>query len=242
MIDFPLTRIPLFGLWPNFAILDGVRVPIRHSPLSPRARRHLMRGGYETAERHVLALLLDEGDHVLELGASIGIVSSILWKKVGPHGRVLSVEANDALRAPFERQMVANHLAGEWVEALCCPVWGQSIPASILTQRFVGTTSNLTGAADNVTSTDTKSRWLTAGQICDKYRMKPTALMIDVEGSEAVWGTMSPRFPLSVRAIVVEIHPWLIGADRAGLCVQALIEEGFRIVAIYGTVFGFRRC
>jgi FkbM family methyltransferase len=242
-MDFLLTRIPILGLWPEFVILDGVCVPIRQSPLSPAARRHLMRGGYETAERHLVAQLLDKGDQVLELGASIGILSSILWKKVGPGGRVLSVEADRALRPHFERQMVINNLGGEWVEALCCPVWGESVPIQVRTQEFVAGTNNLVGAVTNLpNNTETTSVWRTAEQICNQYQMKPTAMVIDVEGSEAVWCTVSPSFPQSVRTVVVEIHPLLIGSDRAGGCIQALVEQGFRISGFYGTVFGFRRC
>jgi FkbM family methyltransferase len=202
-----------------------------------------MRGGYETAERRLVALLLDKGDQVLELGASIGILSSILWKKVGPGGRVLSVEANPALRPHFDRQMRANDLGGEWVEALCCPVWGESIPSLVRSQGFVAGTNNLVGAAQNLPAdNETGSTWCTAEQVCNQYQMKPTAMVIDVEGSEAAWCTMGPGFPPSVNTIVVEIHPSLIGPGRAGACVQALIDEGFRIAAVYGTVFGFRRC
>jgi FkbM family methyltransferase len=242
-MDFLLTRIPLLALWPKFAVVDGVRVPIRDSPLSPGTRRHLMRGGYETAERQLVAQLLHKGDQVLELGASIGIVSSILWKKAGPWGRVLSVEANPALRPHFERQMAANDLHGEWVEALCCPVWGELIPDSVRMQGFLASRDNLAGAAGDIPAKgEPGSTWRTAEAICSQYRIEPTAMVIDLEGSEAVWCTVAPGFPQSVRTIIVEVHPRLIGAARAGACVQAVIEEGFRIVAIYGTVFGLRRC
>ena len=242
MIDFLSTRIPLLAAWPECATLDGIRVPIRTSPLSPSARRQLMRGRYETAERRIVGQLLEEGDHVLEVGASIGIVSSVLWKKVGPRGRVLSVEANLALRPHFERQMTVNGIQGEWVGALCCPVWGQYIPDSISTQSFVPSTDSLEGAAREPTADrEPGPPWRTAEHICDHFRMNPTAVVIDVEGSEAVWCIVSPGFPKSVRTVVVEIHPLLIGASRAGRCIQALIEEGFGITAVYGTVFGLRR-
>ncbi len=241
-MDFLLTRLPFLGLWPRVAALDNVLVPIRASPLSSRMRRHLMRGGYESAERRLVAGLIKEGDHVLELGASIGILSSILWKTVGPHGRVLSVEANAELRPYFERQMKVNNLEGEWIEVLGCPIWRDEVPDAVRHQRFAPSQNNLGGMASASHSENrVEARWCTARQICHQYRMEPTAMVIDVEGSEAVLSTTSPTFPPSLKTIIIEIHPLLIGQEIAAACVQAVVDDGFRLAAFFGSVFGFRR-
>ncbi len=41
--------------------------------------------------------------------------------------------------------------------------------------------------------------------------------------------------------MIVEIHPHLIGERRAGDCVQSVVDAGFRVGAVSGTVFGFTR-
>jgi len=51
----------------------------------------------------------------------------------------------------------------------------------------------------------------------------------------------APGFPESVKTVIVEIHPHLIGEIKAGACVRALVREGFNIAAFSGTVFGLTR-
>lgn len=234
--DLP-TRI---GLWPEFAELDGVKVPIRGSFLAPKMRRHLMRGGYERAERKILARLVKEGDIVIELGASLGIVTTLLKKKIGSGGAVIAVEANQRLAPHFHKQLQVNGLKADLVHALGCPVWDGEIPESVRSQGFSSMASSLSGRAEGPGGDDVP--WMTFKRIAEQVGIgAPTVLMIDVEGSEDIWCERQPDFPESVRTVIVEIHPHLIGEIKAGECVQALIREGFRIAAISGTVFGLVR-
>jgi len=205
-------------------------------------RRHLMRGGYETAERRLVARLIEEGDRVLELGASIGVLSSIIWKMVGSRGRVISVEPNAELRPHFEKQMHANGLGGQWVEALCCPIWEDDVPESIRMQPFVASRDNLSGTAAGTTHGDSHEvQWRTGKQLCVENDLRPTALVVDIEGAEGVWSTYRPRFPDTIRVIIAEIHPDIIGADCAGASLQSVLDEGFRVAALARGVIGLRR-
>ena len=234
--DLP-TRI---GIWPEFASLDGVKVPIKGSFLAPKMRRHLMRGGYERAERKLLSLLVREGDRVIELGASLGIVTSLLKKKVGPTGKVAAVEANRLLKPHFDRQLAVNNESATLVHALGCPLWDGPIPEHVSSQRFSAVANSLSGRAAGAEGDDVP--WFTFKDIAAKAGIdEPTVLMIDVEGAEKIWCEQAPRFPASVRTVIVEIHPHLIGPEKSGGCVQALVREGFEVAAISGTVFGLVR-
>jgi FkbM family methyltransferase len=234
--DLP-TRI---GIWTEFATLDGVKVPIQGSALSPKMRRHLMRGGYERAERKLLASMVREGDRVIELGASLGIVTSLLARKVGATGTVVAVEPNHLLHSHFDRQLAVNGLTAALVPALGCPMWEGTLPEDIARQRFTAVANSLSGRAAGASGDDVP--WLTLREVAERADIRePTALVIDVEGGEQVWCEHAPGFPDSVRTIIVEIHPRIIGETKAGESVQALISEGFRIAAISGTVFGLVR-
>ena len=236
MRDLP-TRI---GIWPEFATLDGVQVPIRGSALSPRMRRHLMRGGYERAERKLLARLIREGDTVIELGASLGIVTTLLAKKTGPTGKVAAVEPNHLLHPHFQKQLAVNHAAATLVPVLGCPLWEGPVPAEIANQRFAAVENSLSGRAAGAEGDEVP--WLTLKEIAARAGIEaPTALVIDVEGGEQVWCDHAPGFPESVRTIIVEVHPHLIGEEKAARCVQALVREGFALAAFTGTVFGLAR-
>jgi hypothetical protein len=47
--------------------------------------------------------------------------------------------------------------------------------------------------------------------------------------------------PESVKTVILEIHPQLIGVASSGATVQALLDEGFRITGISGLVFALGR-
>lgn len=229
-----------FGWWPEWVELDGVKVPIRGSFLPPVMRRRVMRGGYEKAERCLLRQLIKPGDRVIELGASLGIVSTLLAKKVGPDGAVVAVEPNRLLRQHFERQLALNHATVRHFEALGCPIWEGPVPEAVSRQRFTAVSNSLSGRANE--SDGDHMPWLTLKEIADRSDIgEPTALMIDVEGGERVWSGHQPGFPSSVKTVIVEIHPNLIGEMIAGSCVQALVNEGFAVAAVSGAVFGFTR-
>jgi FkbM family methyltransferase len=234
--DLP-TRI---GLWPEYTLLDGVKVPIRGSFLAPKMRRHLMRGGYERAERKILARLIEPGDRVIELGASLGIVSTLLAKKVGKTGAVLSAEPNSLLKPHFERQLSINAEKVDLLGLLGCPLWNGPVPEEIAKQRFSAVADSLSGRAAGESGDSVP--WVTLKELAERGGMpEPTALVIDVEGGEQVWCDHAPNFPQSLRKIIVEVHPHLIGEVKAGTCIQALVREGFGIAAFSGTVFGLTR-
>lgn len=241
-----LTRLPLFPVWPEYADLEGIRVPLRRSPFPPRLRRHLMRGGYETDERRLVRRFVGAGDEVLEVGASSGVVTSFLWRQVGAGGRVVSVEGNGALKPFFDEVLACNGFAGEWVGAIAYPVWASEVPEGFRSRGFAPSANPLgsavapdAGEAPAVPGAGAKV--LTLRQIAETTGLRPTVLVADIEGSEGVWCETPPALPDSVRTVIIEIHPHLIGVDRAGATVQALVDEGFRVSGVSGQVFALGR-
>ena len=64
---------------------------------------------------------------------------------------------------------------------------------------------------------------------------------MDIEGTEAVWAEYPPNFPDSIRLVIAELHPRLIGSGVAGRAVQAILDEGYIVAGLSGTVFAFQR-
>lgn len=236
-----LASLPLLPIWPAQIDIDGVKVSIRHSPLSAKLRRRLMRGFYETAERELIGAFIRRGDQVLEIGASVGIVTCFLAKSVGNDGRIVSVEANPSLRSHFELQLWLNGVQADLLDALCCPLWNQSIPESLLSQSFIAAKNTLSGRIARTGPGTSGIRWITAEVACSETRLEPTALVVDIEGTEAVWTEHSPQFPKSLRTIILEVHPHLIGVKQAGRVVQVVVDEGFHMAGIRNQVFAFQR-
>jgi hypothetical protein len=241
-----LTRLPFCPVWPEIALLEGIQVPIRNSPFPPRLRRHLMRGGYETDERRLVQQFVKPGDEVLEVGASCGVVTSFLWRQVGPQGRVVSVDGNGALKPFFDEVLRRNGFSGNWVEAIAYPVWAEEAPVAFGARGFAPSLNPLgsTVSADEAVPSEPDGEGpgvMTLRQIAETTGLRPTVLVADIEGTEGVWCETAPSLPESVKTVILEIHPQLIGVASAGATVQALLDEGFRITGISGLVFALGR-
>jgi FkbM family methyltransferase len=221
--------------------LDGVQVPLRTLPLDPRTRRRLMRGSYEPSERDLVKQFVQSGDQILELGASVGIVSCFLSKQAGKSGRLVCVEADVRLKEPFQRQLGLNGIDADWINALCCPIWRNAVPETIARQTFQCSDKTLSGRATTAASASGGPPWLTAAKICEQTGLAPTVLVVDIEGSEAVWVEHAPRIPATVRAIIAEFHPRLTGSRIAGQATQAILDEGFCVAGMHQTVLAFTR-
>jgi hypothetical protein len=237
-----LIRYRLTALWPEkFVTSDGVQVLLRNPLVSRNARERLWLGGYETNERLMIRQFIYPGDAVLELGASIGIVSSLIGIRIGPQGHLACVEGDSKLEEAFVCQTRLNGLAPILIHGMACPIWGSDIPESIKAQGFAASEDTLKGQASSTVKASTSIPWLNGNDMIEAAGFAPSALVIDIEGGEVVWTTVAPRIPGEVKTIIMEVHPRIMGEKAAGETIQALVDEGFRIVAFIGSVFALQR-
>jgi len=235
----------LLNRFPEQFEVDGVVLPLKQMPLDAKTKRRILRGGYETAERRLVAKFVKEGDRILEFGGSLGVVSSILAKRVGSAGRVVSVEPDDSLRPAFDYQMQLNSLKVDCVCALGCPIWADSVPSEWKSKSFSNQGHSLSGRAESESESAESgvdsAPWKTALEICRESSLEPNVLIVDIEGAETVWCEHTPNFPESVNLLIVEFHPEINGEDVAGQAVQAVVNEGFEVVGFSRTVLAFQR-
>ncbi|MCZ0964391.1 FkbM family methyltransferase [Paracoccus benzoatiresistens] len=88
--------------------IHGVRVPITANEVSPVIWEALTSGRYEAKEARLVRRLVREGDCVLELGAGIGVITSVIAST--PHVKVWSYDANPYTVSLAERVAKANNL------------------------------------------------------------------------------------------------------------------------------------
>lgn len=236
------SHFPFEQLWPVSIDLDGVRVLVRNTPLTLHTRQRLLQGKYETAERALIQQFIKSGDHVLEIGASVGILSSLIGRQIGETGRIVCVEANPRLRDSFWQQVTYNGLNPKLITGLCCPIWSDHVPVYLLNQNFHADSNTLVGkSSQGANDRCHYSEWLTASQICLQVGLNPTTIVVDIEGTEEVWSNHSPIFPSYVRTLIIEFHSSADTFVRIGEAIQALINEGFKIGGFYNTVFAMIR-
>lgn len=89
----------------------NLRVAVDNATVAARIRTAIAEGTYETSEAQVLPRLVRPDDSVLELGAGLGFVSTLLMKQVRPQ-RYTAVEADPRLIPLIERTHKLNGVTG----------------------------------------------------------------------------------------------------------------------------------
>jgi len=228
-------------MFSNTANVDGLRFRLSGLPIPAKKKRHLRRGDYELPERILISKFIVPGMRVIELGASLGIISTFIARKIGKSGELLSVEADKSLLPFWENNLRSNGFGGKCVNALVCPTWLGEVPAHLSSTRFQPCDDKLSGRAKTSTDGGVQVPWKTAGALCEENAFEPTALVVDIEGTETVWTEGDPGFPDSIRLIIAEFHPQYTGPDLAAQSAQAIIDRGFRLCGYQNHVLAFSR-
>lgn len=178
---------------------------------------------------------------VLELGASLGIISTLIARQIGPGGSLLSVEADASLLQFWERNLAANGLTATCIHALACPLWTENVPSRLLATKFNACKDKLSGRVQTSLDGGAHNLWKTMLHLCTEHHFAPDALVVDIEGTETVWIDQGAEMPSHVKLAIVEFHPQYTGAEKAGQCVQALIDQGFKSAGYQNHVMAFTR-
>jgi FkbM family methyltransferase len=175
-------------------------------------------GSYELSEAQVLLATLRPGDRYLELGAGIGVLTTIACRILGD-GNGTAVEADPAFaevaadtaernghRPAILNAALTNDGAPERRFYVCHDFWNSSLlPSSDANETVVPARPFL----------------------AELERTRATYLLVDIEGGEAE--LLAPELPTSVRAVCVEVHPNRIGDDAVQRLITYLIDQGFML-------------
>ena len=191
----------------------GMKIPKHPQFTTGRVRGALREGTYERKECDAVMRMVRKDDVVLELGAGIGYMSTLIATKKAVK-EVHSFEANPALIPYIKSVHEANNVNNVTVHnALLAP--RKSKPVDFYVRENFLASSMDKDAADGIVEThkiEVRSINTTLKEL------KPTVLVCDIEGAEA---EILPAANLScLRLAIVELHPQWIG--QAG--VQAVFD------------------
>jgi FkbM family methyltransferase len=194
---------------------EGIRLPLAADQCSAAMIDELYRERYEEDEAAIVRAILSAGDTVLELGAGIGFISAVC-AKLG--ATVHCLEANPHLIAIAERTFQLNRVKPDLRHAAVAP-WNGTI------QLFLGeefwTSSTLLEADVAAWAIE-----VPAVRLDDLLaEIRPSVLICDVEGAEAQ--LFDDADLSSVRNVVVEVHPKLIGWNGVRRLIQTLFDAEF---------------
>lgn len=214
-------------LWrPQVISVDGLK--IRAAPASVVS--NLYKENHEWEERVLIQHGIRKSDRVLEIGAGIGVVSLLCAKICGLES-LLIYEANPAMEDIIKNNFALNGMTPN------------------LRMRAISTSS---GEIDmhldeNVLSSSAYPRRrkmrrekVKTDAISDVIQeFAPTCIVMDVEGMEV---DLLPAAPLqNVRAIIVEMHPHVVGENRIVELEENMRDKGFVPISVVGDVHMYAR-
>lgn len=206
-------------------VVEDVHLEVPTAVIGGKLKRLLSEGRYEDREATLLRTYLRPDDRVLELGGGAGLMAVLASKICGPRS-VTVVEGHPQMVSVIRRNLRLNKCQGAKVihgavvadgeegRSVDFPVYpefwqsGQPVPGK--RRKFFETVSVPARPLPALLS-----------------RIRPTALVMDVEGNEAT--LLSQPLP-DVRLLIIEWHPHLYGEEKDVALRLNLMTQGFRRV------------
>jgi FkbM family methyltransferase len=201
---------------PSRIQLNGVRLRLEDWWATPTVREQIYMDRYEIGERAILTATLRPDDRFLEIGAGIGYITTLASQIVGADN-VFAYEAN-----PWLAQLARDTAQDNGFHP--------SVAAAVLGDQEGETDFYIhddfwTSSLDE-TPSGRRVRVPVKSFRDELDRVKPTYMMIDIEGAE-VGLLAGVQLPSTVRAICMETHPDVVGATATQNLLRRLMEDGF---------------
>lgn len=203
---------------------NGVKIPFDPDIITPKIERPMRNNRYEGGECKALREHLQVGDRVLELGAGIGLLSTVAALQEGVE-TVTSIEANPDLIPHIRethrlndvtnidlRNGVVSDADDETMKFyLRADFWASSMEPDSRRYKSVVDVPNL------------RMHDLLA-------ELRPTVIVCDIEGAEL--GLFEDQDLSSVRVMILELHPKVYGPEGLARIMSGLAAQGFEPIPI----------
>lgn len=196
LIEYPWTTSFI-----NIAVADGV--------VSDVIQRKIKKGRYEKHEASIISKLMIENEILLELGAGVGLISTLAWLS-GKVTEVHCFEADPRLIDIIKETHAQNGVIGHVYNQVLTSdpeVISVKFVEFHLREDFYGSSTNKKIGNE---ITDTLKVCTSSFQMAIS-RIKPTVIACDIEGSEL--GLFSQVDMPSVKSIMLETHQSAIGGE-----------------------------
>lgn len=212
----------LLGLFRRYKTKDGivqlrgVSLDVADPLVTPLIREYVLRGNYESHEARLVQRLLQPSDRVLELGAGMGYLTIFTSKIVGDQN-VFTFEANPGLEHLIRRNFMLNNVSPNLEIAMLGD--GDGEETLFVAADFFASSmhSKNKGAPVSVPKKDLNQTIA---------NLEPTVLLMDIEGGEI--DIVRALIPGSIRLIMIECHPNLVGQDGLDKMEHHLENLGFQ--------------
>jgi FkbM family methyltransferase len=203
--------------------------------VSDQVRASLLLGGYESAEYRFVQRYIPGDASVIELGASMGVMTCHLRRRVAAPHRVISVEADRRLFKLIDANLSANTSAPvELVNKAIDYSGGTHVDFSFGDDNLGGAVRADGGATMSVESIALRD--LVAQLSGDDY-----SLVSDIEGAEWAMWENDHEFIARARTCVFELHDAPDGRKAEELVEAIANDPEIELLECYGNVIAFGR-
>jgi len=195
-------------------------------------KNNIIEGRYEVQERRLAARFLTAADRVMEFGSAIGFIGLYCQLRLGIRDYA-GFEANPNTIRLAEENYALNDVVPRLTHAA---VAAENGTITLNIHRDFWRDSVVANDPDT-TPTPVPAR--TLGTIVTGLHFQPTVLIADIEGAEQHidW----TELPDSVRTVIMELHPQVIGYPETYRVIADLQREGFAVTAEEDGTYAFVR-
>ena len=204
-------------MYGSVVTVEGIRMRI-DPRMSPYQVQKLLCGRHTRHERHLVIPRLEPDDIVMELGGGIGMLATACALKIGGD-RVHSYEAN-----PFLESLIRDNYALNGVNPhlkMCMLGRTADTCTFYVSEHFARSSTYKLEAQQETTACEVPVEPLND----EIQRIQPTVLIMDVQGSEGE--LLSFADLSSVRKLLVEMHPNILGISHVNALRRQLRNQGF---------------
>jgi FkbM family methyltransferase len=224
----------LVALSGNRVAVDGCRFTLAHPLVTDAMRARIVRGRYESAERELLNAYLDPDAPVIECGGGLGMIATLVNRRLKDPRKHLVVEGNPSLIPLLEQQKRLNGAAYTIVNG-AIDYSGPPVISLSVDDDFI---SGRVGAAG---TRSFEAPALTLRTLVERQHWKAVTLICDIEGSETeVVEHESDVLARFFDMLFIEAHPRFRSVEQLETMFARLEQFGFVRIAAVRKVHAFR--
>jgi FkbM family methyltransferase len=213
-----------------------IRIETRSSAITNRIFAALYFNLYERAEALFISKHLSNETDVIELGSSIGVISSLIGKVKGHSKKMVCIEANPIIIPICVNNLELNQIGNAYVRN-----YGIGLKGSQL--FFHEGISNIHGYLSERDSSNFPVEVKSLSDIIEEFEIISYTLVCDIEGAEVDILLNDPSSLKRCNCVIIELHEvmregYLFRIDEIK---QMIISCGFRLVDYKGDNYVFKR-
>lgn len=207
-------------LKPKIVSISGVKINLESPLISLDLKKYFYNESYEGHELNILKNSLCKNDIVLEVGAGIGFISTFSALQIGSE-RVFAYEANPEMVLKINETYKLNDVN---------PVIKNAILSN--THELVNFYLEPNFWSSSTTKRSNQAQCINVQTINinkEILKIKPTFLILDIEGGEVELIPLIKFECNSIKFILIEMHPHIVGKHQSSSVISCLLAYKFCI-------------